>query len=97
MGVATSSDNKYAGTFLIWNTIKWASENNYRTYDVGGANPSPISQKEKGINLFKSKWASEQFDYFYCTKIFNKSKLKLSNIIKQPNILHQKINKFVKN
>jgi hypothetical protein len=97
MGVGNSPSKEfYGGSFLTWNTMKWSLEMGYSTYDVGGANPSPISQKEKGINLFKSKWASEKYDYFYCTKIFNKSKLKLSNIIKQPNIIPQKINKFIK-
>jgi serine/alanine adding enzyme len=92
VGVATSSDNKYAGTFLIWNTIKWASENNYRTYDVGGANPNPISNKEKGIELFKSKWASEKHDYYICTKVFNKTKYRISKLIKNPKGIKSKMN-----
>ena len=97
MGVGNSPIRKlYGGSFLTWNTIKWSAQMGYRTYDVGGANPSPTSQKERGINLFKSKWASEKFDYFYCTKIFNKTKLKISTIIKRPNIIQQKINKLFK-
>ena len=96
VGVATSSEaSKYAGAFLTWNTIRWAAENNYRTYDVGGANPSPISKKEQGINLFKSKWASKKVDYFICTKVFNKTKLNISNIIKQPKSIKHKINKKI--
>ena len=91
-GVANlSKNNQYAGSFLIWNTIRWSSEHNYRTFDVGGANPTPISQKEQRINSFKSKWASEKIDYFLCTKVFNKTKLNISNIIKHPQIIKHKI------
>ena len=95
VGVATSSGSKYAGSFLTWNTIKWAVENNYRTYDVGGANPNPISAKEKGIDLFKSKWASEKVEYFICTKIFNKTKYNISKMIKNPKGIKYKINKKI--
>lgn len=95
-GVANSSKvNQYAGAFLTWNVIRWAAENNYKTFDVGGANPTPISQKEKGINLFKSKWASEKVDYFLCTKVFNKTKLNISNFIKQPKSIKNKINRII--
>jgi len=99
VGIGNSPDrNLYGGSFLTWNAIRWSAENNYRTYDVGGANPVPISQKEKGINLFKSKWASEKFDYFLCTKVYNKTKLNISNIIKQPKTIKNKMNKiFSKN
>jgi len=97
MGVANSpTRNLYGGTFLTWNTIRWSAEMNYRSFDVGGANPSPTSQKEKGIKLFKSKWASEKLDYFYCTKIFNKTKLNVSKIIKQPKVITRKIHKIIK-
>ena len=94
-GVATSySTNQYAGSFLTWNIIKWAAENNFKTFDVAGANPNPISPKEKGINLFKSKWASEKVDYFLCTKVFNKTKLNISSFIKEPRSIKNKINRI---
>jgi len=96
VGVATLSNSKYAGSFLIWNTIKWAIENNYKTYDVGGANPNPISSKEKGIELFKSKWASEKFDYYICTKVFNKIKYNISKLIKNPKGIKYKVNRKTK-
>lgn len=91
----TSNRNLYGGSFLTWNTIRWSAENNYKTYDVGGANPSPLSKKEEGINLFKSKWASKKIDYFLCTKVFNKTKRNISNIIKQPKSIKYKINKIL--
>jgi len=95
-GVANSSRvNPYAGSFLTWNIIRWASENNYKTFDVGGANPNPTSDKEKGINLFKSKWASENVDYFLCTKVFNKTKLNILNIINDPKSVKNKFNRFI--
>ena len=95
MGVGNSPvRNLYGGSFLAWNTIKWFSEMNYKTYDVGGANPNPTTKKEEGINNFKSKWNSEKLDYFFCTKIFNKTKLNISNIIKQPKSIKHKISKY---
>lgn len=96
VGVSTSSDSKYAGSFLIWNTIKYAIENNYKTYDVGGANPNPISNKEKGIKLFKSKWASEKFEYYICTKVINKTKYNIAKIIRNPKGIKEKINQKIK-
>ncbi|MEX0656992.1 MAG: GNAT family N-acetyltransferase [Nitrosopumilaceae archaeon] len=95
VGIGNTSDRDlYGGSFLTWNAIRWSSENNYRTYDVGGANPIPVSQKEKGINLFKSKWASEKFDYFLCTKVFNRTKLNFSKIIKHPTVIKNKMNRI---
>ena len=76
--------------------IKWAIENNYKTYDVGGANPNPISSKEKGIELFKSKWASEEFEYYICTKIFNKTKYNISKLIKNPKGIKDKVSRRTK-
>jgi len=96
VGVSTSNNNKYTGTFLTWNAIKWASENGYRTYDVGGANPNPISSKEKGIELFKSKWASKKINYYICTKIVDKKKYRISRIIKQPSTIKNKLRKISK-
>jgi len=96
VGVGNSpARNLYGGSFLTWNTIRWSAENNYKTYDVGGANPTPILKKEQGINLFKSKWTSKKIDYFLCTKVFNKTKRNISNIIKQPKLIKYKINKML--
>lgn len=98
MGVANlPKSNPYAGSFLTWNTIKWLSENNFQFFDVGGANPIPESKKEEGINLFKSKWASKKIDFFLYTKVFDRTKLNLLNIIKQPKFLTNKITKSLHN
>ena len=95
MGVGNSPDrNLYGGPFLTWNSIKWAAENNFLTYDVGGSNPFPTSKKEEGINLFKSKWASKKIEYFMFTKVFNKTRSKLSTVVKQPKSITRKINKM---
>ena len=92
VGVGNTPDrNLYGGPFLTWNSIKWSAENNFRTFDVGGANPSPVSKKEQGINLFKSKWSSKKIDYFLYTKVFNKTRRNISNIIKQPKSIKYKI------
>lgn len=81
--VANSTiQNRYSGSFLTWNTIRWSAENNFKTYDLGGANPFPVSEKEKGISLFKSKWVSKKVEYFLFTKVYNTTKLNLSNIFR---------------
>ncbi len=94
VGVANSSNgNQYAGSFLTWNTIRWSADHGCKTFDVGGANPTATSQKEQGINSFKSKWASEKIGFFLYTKVFNKTKLNISNVIKQPQTIKHKISK----
>ncbi len=69
------------GSFLTWNTIKWSLENNFISYDMGGANPSPISKKEEGIQRFKSKWAGTYYRYFLFTKIVDKKKKKIKQLL----------------
>jgi len=94
-GVANSPISNYAGSFLTWNTIRWSAKNNYRTFDVGGANPFPTSKKEQGINQFKSKWASKKVDYFLCTKVFNKTKWRISKGLNQPSRLPKKFFRII--
>jgi len=81
----------FGGSFLTWNTIKWSVENDYSTYDVGGANPLPVSEKEKGIRFFKSKWGGKEIDYALFTKILDKTRLRIFRTIAQPNRIFNKI------
>ena len=83
-GVVNSSKTKLGGSFLTWNTIKWTRENGYCTYDMGGANPYPKSEKEKGIDFYKSKWGGTRMDYTIYVKVFNKTKARLSSAIVSP-------------
>jgi len=90
--VVNSTNQKInAGSFLTWNTIKWSIENKFLTYDMGGANPSPISKKEKGIKHFKSKWNGKEVQYTLYTKIVNKTRFKISKGLRQPNLVLKKI------
>lgn len=75
------------GTFLTWNTIKWAIEKNYRTFDFAGVNPHPKTDKEKGIYYYASKFGGQLYEYTICTKIVNPTKFKLSSGLKNPNKL----------
>ena len=64
--------------------IKWGIENNYSSFDVGGINPNPVSEKEKKIDYYKSKWNGKKYDYFFYTKIINRKKYYISTALKNP-------------
>ena len=82
--LANSPKMDLAGTFLTWNTIKWAIKNNYHTFDFAGVDPNPKTKKEKGIYYYASKWGGKLYHYSVCTKILDKSKLKISSALKHP-------------
>lgn len=87
-----NSDKTYllGGTFLTWNTIKWSISENLSHFDVGGANPNPELDKEKQIDFYKSKWGGKKYQYYLYTKIFNKTKTKISALVKNPKNLRKK-------
>ena len=94
--IANSTEkNFYAGSFLTWNAIKWSIENNFLTYDMGGSNPVPISDKERGIKHYKAKWKGKEYEYTIYIKTFNKRKRQLSKVIKQPSQLSKKFSKLI--
>ena len=91
-GVENVPKSKLAGTFLTWKTIEQFTNSNNLTYDMGGANPDPQSQKERQINFYKSKWGGKEVGYFIITKKLKPINLKISSIIANPSKLFQKIN-----
>lgn len=84
------------GTFLTWNAIKWSMENHCRTYDMGGINPNPTTEKEKSINFYKSKWGGKQLDYVRYVKIRKPGKTKLSAALSDPKKISKKIQTLFK-
>jgi len=94
--VGTLPGYSSVGTFLTWNAIKWAKENNFNTFDFGGANPSPNSEKEKRIDFYKSKWTGKEFRYYICTKKVNPIKFNISTILKNPSKITQVITKRIR-
>lgn len=78
IGVGNSLIEFKGGTFLAWNAIKWSIENGYRTYDMGGVNPNPTSEKEKNIKFFKTKWKGELHYYNLFYKIMQPIKYKIA-------------------
>lgn len=52
-------ENLFAGDLIKWKIIEWGIEKGLRTYDLGGVNPNPTTEKEKSILQFKSKWGGE--------------------------------------
>lgn len=84
-GVGISPSTKLlAGPSVTWNSLQWCINEKYSTFDMGGANPFPNSSKEKAIDFFKSKWGGEKYSYNIYTKIFDKTRTKVSSFIKNP-------------
>jgi lipid II:glycine glycyltransferase (peptidoglycan interpeptide bridge formation enzyme) len=84
-GVGISPSTKLlAGPSITWNSLQWCINEKYSTFDMGGANPFPDSSKEKAIDFFKSKWGGEKYSYNLYTKIFDKTRTKVSSFIKNP-------------
>lgn len=78
----------HAGSYLTYNTIKWCMDNNYSSYDMGGANPNPDSDKEARIDFYKSKWNCNEKSYLKFSKIHEKFKWLLSTVLKNPKTLY---------
>lgn len=90
-GVGNASTDPIGGPFLTWNALKWAISEKYSTFDMGGINPNPKSTKEEKIDFYKSKWGGRKYNYALCTKIFNKTKSKISSFLKNPKRVSKKL------
>jgi len=82
--LANASDNYLVGTFLTWNTIKWAQKMKFNTFDFAGVDPSPKTKKEKGIYFYAEKFGGKKIDFFSYTKIIDQKKYYLSSGLKNP-------------
>lgn len=60
----------YANDLIKWRIIEWGNSLGYLTYDLGGVNPNPKTEKEDGIFKFKEKWGGKFFRYNIYTKNF---------------------------
>lgn len=94
-GVLNLRKELVGGPFLTWNTIKWASKEKYRTYDMGGFNPFPESEKERSIDFYKSKWAGKKLHYNTYTKVLDRTKFKLATALIYPERTTRKIKKII--
>ena len=54
----------YAQDLLHWEIFKYAKSVGCHTFNIAGVNPSPKSQKEKGIKQFKEKFGGEYGEFF---------------------------------
>jgi hypothetical protein len=79
------------GTFLTWNAINWSIKNGFCTYDMGGINPHPQTEKEKAINFYKSKWGGTRLNYAKYLKIRNPTKWRLAVALGNPRRISKKI------
>jgi len=58
----------YSQDLIKWNIIQWGIENKMNYYDLAGANPNPLTEKEKGILRYKKKWGGKKHEYYIVTK-----------------------------
>ena len=92
--LANSPEKELVGTFLTWNTIKWAQKMKYRTFDFAGVDPSPKTEKEKGIYFYAAKFGGKKIDFFSYTKIIDRKKYYLSSGIKNPRKIISKYHNY---
>ena len=67
-GVARSVEDQnnsfYTQDLLRCKIIEWGVDNQMKWYNLAGFNPSPETNKEKGILRYKKKWGGKQFNYY---------------------------------
>jgi len=90
VGISINTD-LLAGPFLTWNSLKYAINEKYSTFDLGGVNPFPVYSKEKNIDFYKSHWGGKKFNYSIYTKILDKKKVMLSSLLKNPKNVSKKL------
>lgn len=73
----------YAQDLIKWEIIKWGHETGKRIYDLTGVNPNPLTEKEKGIYRFKSKWGGELVKYNIYSKYYPSKRNLLLKLFKK--------------
>lgn len=66
-------NNLYIGDAIKWEVIRWAKKNGHSVYDLGGVNPNPSTDKERGIKRFKEKWGGSEIVYPEYSKVYKKA------------------------
>lgn len=84
------------GSFVTWNAIKWSKEHGFLTYDMGGANPEPESDKERGIRFFKSKWGGRRHEFLFVTMVLDRNRLRLSKALASPGLVRARFGRLFK-
>lgn len=82
--LANAPNQDLVGTFLTWNTIKWAQKMKFKTFDFAGVDPYPKTKKEKGIYFYAEKFGGKKINFFSYTKIVDQKKYYLSSGLKNP-------------
>ena len=82
--LANGPNHDLVGTFLTWNTIKWAQKMKFNTFDFAGVDPFPKTKKEKGIYFYAEKFGGKKINFFSYTKIIDQKKYYLSSGLQNP-------------
>jgi lipid II:glycine glycyltransferase (peptidoglycan interpeptide bridge formation enzyme) len=75
MGTDRKFSSYYAEELLIWHTLHWGKENNFRLFDFGGAGKP---EEEYGPRQFKAKWGGTLVNYGRNIYVHSPCALKLS-------------------
>jgi len=92
--LANAPNQDLVGTFLTWNTIKWAQKKKFKTFDFAGVDPYPKTKKEKGIYFYAEKFGGEKKSIFSYFKIIDQKKYYLSSGLKNPKRIISKYQSF---
>ena len=93
--LANSPKKDLVGTFLTWNTIKWAQKMKFHTFDFAGVDPSPKTEKEKGIYFYAAKFGGRKVNQFSYTKILDRKKYYFSLVLKNPRLIVSKYHDII--
>ena len=95
--LANAPGKELVGTFLTWNTLKWAQKMKFHTFDFAGVDPAPKTKKEKGIYFYAAKFGGKKIDFFSYTKIIDRKKYILSTSLQNPKKIVAKYHSYKQN
>ena len=76
-GVDRNYASEYPGELLMWEILRWGSENGYKVYDFGGAGKP---DEKSGVRDFKAKFGGQLVCYGRNTKIHSPQLIKVSKL-----------------
>lgn len=72
-----------ANDLMQWHVIRWGHEQGCRSVDWSGYTLDPTTEKERGINVFKSKWGGQVLPYGVYDKIYGRRREQVLQWVKR--------------
>lgn len=74
--------------FLLWNTICWAKNNGFRSFEIGQFYPSPTdNQKEYNVGKYKVQFGRDELVPFEGQKVYRSRKIIIVELLNELKIL----------